>query len=445
MHTVAELLRNESLSGKRVLVRADLNVPLDLPPESSGDRQVRDDTRITAVVPTLAALRDAGARVTVMSHLGRPSGAEAALTLAPLAPILSRHLGCDVSFFQGLEGDPAFGSTELLDAIDGCWSSSVSGTSPGGSENAIVLLDNLRFHPGEKKNADDLADDLARHGDLFVNDAFGCCHRAHASVVGVAERLPAYAGFLVERELEALGVLLESPPRPFWIILGGAKVADKLGVVRHLVERVDGFLVGGGMANTFLAGLGDPVGASRVEQDHLAELEELVQGSRHNTEWLFPEDFIAGDRPRDPTTTRVVRRGEDPGPELSFLDIGPRSRASFTKTLAGAGTVFWNGPLGVFEEPAFMGGTKAVAEALATFDSLRVIGGGDTAAAVRQIGVFAAMSHVSTGGGAALELLEGKTLPGIQALRDGAQTIPGSFMAWSSGCAARQRCGPGCR
>ncbi len=390
MKTVSDLL-GELRDGTRILVRADLNVPL-------AGQTVTDDTRIRAVIPTLKALRNAKARFVVCSHLGRPQGEDPSLSLAPVARELAKQLNQAVEFVSGHPASP-----ETASAIE---------RLPVGG---VALLENLRFDPGEKSNDPNLAAALAALAEVYVNDAFGTCHRAHASVVGVPARLAAYGGYLIEKELVALSQLTQNPDRPYWIVLGGAKVSDKLGVVAHLADRVDGFIVGGAMANTFLAGMDVPVGGSIVEEERLEDLRRFVSDTQKNTEWVFPEDFVAGDRPHDPTTTRNISRGEDPG-SLSFFDIGPTSRRRFADKLEGAKTVFWNGPLGVFEEPAFAAGTREMAEALAGHTGRRVIGGGDTAAAVSHFGVADSMTHVSTGGGASLEFLEGKTLPGIKAL-----------------------------
>lgn len=390
MQTLDGLL-HELPEGTRVLVRADLNVPLDA-------QGVADDTRLRAVLPTLRALQGARAVSVLCSHLGRPKGREARFSLAPVAQRLSELLGDRVAFYPQQLEDPG-----LPHAL--------GGLVPG----SIALLENLRFDPAEEQNDEAFAAALARLATCFVNDAFGTLHRAHASVVGVPARLPAYAGLLVERELSILRQLRESPERPFWVVLGGAKVADKLGVVEHLMARVDGFVVGGGMANTFLAGLGQPVGRSRTEQDRLARLSELVAASRDRVQWVFPSDFVAGDAAHAPQQVRVVPAGEDPG-DLAFFDVGPASCAAFADCLQGARTIFWNGPLGVFEDPAFEAGTRSMAEALARHPGLCVVGGGDTAAAVERFGLAGSMSHVSTGGGASLEYLEGRTLPGLRAL-----------------------------
>lgn len=379
--------------GTRVLVRFDLNAPL-------ADGEVKDTTRLEAALPTLRALLARQARVVLCSHLGRPKGEpDPSLSLAPVARKLTELLGAEVHFIP----TPAVAPESRA---------AVAELSPG----ATALLENLRFDPGEKGNDPDFARSLAELADVYVNDAFGTLHRAHASVSGVPSLLPSYAGTLVAHELEVLTQLRDGPARPYWVILGGAKVADKLGVVRRLLDRVDGFVVGGGMANTFLAGLGKPVGTSRVESEWLGELQELVE-ARSQVEWLFPEDFIAGDSLSEPQRVVACGAGEDPG-DLSFFDVGPKTVKKIQEKLAAAKTVFWNGPLGVFEEPAFAEGTRSLASFLAQHSGQRVVGGGDTAAAVRTFGVAESMSHVSTGGGASLEFLEGKDLPGIQALED---------------------------
>lgn len=392
MKTLDDLLP-QLKTGDPVLVRADLNAPLS----NDSPKRVTDDTRLRAVVPTLRELVATGARVIVCSHLGRPSGVDPEFSLAPVAASLAAALGQPVEF---LSGDPASDETRTAAAAL--------------TAGSVGLLENLRFWPGEKKNDSDFAATLAHFGAHYVNDAFGSCHRAHASVEAVAGLRPAFAGRVVAKELRELTEIRDHPQRPFWVILGGAKVADKLAVCQHLQDRVDGFVVGGGMANTFLAGLGHPVGASRVEADWLEPLRELVEGAR--VEWVFPVDFVAGDDIADSKgSASVVELGQDPG-ERAFFDIGPRSRELFCEKLAGAATIFWNGPLGVFECPSFAGGTEAIARALADHAGKVVIGGGDSAAAVRHFGVDDRMTHVSTGGGASLEFLEGKELPGLAAL-----------------------------
>lgn len=385
--------------GTRVLVRGDLNVPL-------AEGGVADDTRLRAILPTVQALVERGAAVILCSHLGRPKGKEAQFSLAPVAEALADLLQMPVQF----RGD---------------WDPATPDAKFEAEAGSVSLLDNLRFHDGEKKNDPAFARALANTADVYVNDAFGTLHRAHASVVGVPQLLASYAGFLVTRELEVLGTLRHEPERPFWVILGGAKVADKLGVVENLRDRVDGFVVGGGMANTFLAGLGHPVGASAVQEDWLPKLRELIEAGEP-PRWLFPSDFVAGDKLNAPTETAVVPVGTAPPEGMAFFDIGPNTTAAVIEELSRAKTIFWNGPVGVFEDEAYAKGTRSIAESLAAHGGNRIVGGGDTAAAVRRFGVADAMSHVSTGGGASLEYLEGKTLPGIEALTDASVAYPGS-------------------
>ena len=378
-------------AGSRVVVRADLNVPL-------ADGEVRDDLRIRAAVPTLQLLLDAGAAIVLCSHLGRPKGVDPQFSLAPVAKTLHVLLDRPVGLLAAPPGPELESAVANLD------------------RGSIALLENLRFYPGEKGNDPALAKALASLGVAYVNDAFGTCHRAHASVVGIPAHLPAFAGKLVEKEVATLSRLRDDPPRPFWIVSGGSKVSDKIAIVENLAGKVDGFAVGGGMANTFLAGLGEPVGASFVEEEWLERLRKVIDdATATGVEWAFPSDFVAGDRLESPSETRVVRRGEDPG-ALGFYDIGPETRAEFVRQLSSARAIFWNGPVGVFEESAYAEGTREIANALAGMESERVIGGGDTAAAVRHFGVADRMTHVSTGGGASLTFLEGEPLPGVDAL-----------------------------
>ncbi|MGE3165305.1 MAG: phosphoglycerate kinase [Planctomycetota bacterium] len=401
MHRLEDLLELLPRGG-RVLARLDLNVPLER-------GLVSDGTRLDAAVPTVRALLSAGARLVLCSHLGRPKGVDPQFSLAPVAVALGERLGQRVGFVAGHPGDEAVVAAAAR-------------LQPG----EVLLLDNLRFHPGEKGNDPGFARALAALADVYVNDAFGTAHRSDASVVGVPALLPGYVGLLVERELDVLSRLRTNAERPFWVILGGAKVADKLGVVRQLRRLVDGFIVGGGMANTFLAGLGQPVGESRIESEWLGELRELVedQGSGHAVEWLFPTDFVAGNSLDRPSEVKVVQVGEEPGPGFAFFDIGPRSIAAIEQRLATARTVFWNGPLGVFEVEPYQQGTQRIAECLARLPGERVLGGGDTAAAARRFHVDTRVSHVSTGGGASLEYLEGKILPGVQALENARRYLP---------------------
>jgi phosphoglycerate kinase len=378
--------------GSRVLVRVDYNVPLQ-------DGRVTDDTRIRATKPTLDELTARGARVILMSHLGRPKGqVRPELSLAPVARHAATVLGRPVAFAPAVTGPEA--------------ARMVAALRPGD----IGLLENLRFDPGEEANDGHFADALASLGDLYVNDAFGTAHRAHASTVGVPERLPGAAGRLMERELWALTEILGRPERPYWAVLGGAKVSDKIRLVRRLLEQVDGLVVGGGMANTFLAAQGHSLGRSRIEMDVLDEARALLrEAAERGVPLELPVDVVAAsafaaDAPARETTPDAV------GAEEWVLDVGPRTVTRIRERLAAARTVFWNGPLGVFEWERFAAGTRAVARLVADLPARVVVGGGDSAAAVEQAGVADRLTHVSTGGGAALEFLEGATLPGVAAL-----------------------------
>ncbi len=385
--------------GRTVLVRSDLNVPLK-------DGEVADDLRISSSLPTIQHLRDAGARVVVMSHLGRPKGEVVdEYRLAPVATRLGQLLGGRVEAASDVVGDDARAKVAALE--------------PG----EVVLLENLRFDPGETKNDPDFADALASLGDAYVNDAFGSSHRAHASVVGVPERLsPAVAGELLDAELGTLSRLLEAPERPFVAILGGAKVSDKIGVIRNLLGTVDELLVGGAMCFTFFAAQGYRVGTSRVEEDQLDTCRELLgQAESAGTRILLPADVVVADAFEADAAHETVPADAMPEQRMG-LDVGPQTVAAYAAVLADARTVLWNGPMGVFEWPAFAAGTEGVARAVAATDGFTVIGGGDSAAAIRQLGLAEQVSHVSTGGGASLEFLEGVDLPGVAALRKGASS-----------------------
>jgi len=381
-------------AGRRVFCRVDYNVPL-------AEGRVADDTRIRASLPTLELLARAGARTVLASHLGRPKGqVRPELSLAPVAARLGELLGRPVAFAADCVGEAAERAAAALEPGD------------------FLLLENLRFHDEETANDPGFCRDLARLGDVYVNDAFGTSHRAHASTAGVADLLsPAVAGLLMQRELEHLGRLLEAARAPFLAVLGGAKVSDKIDLVENLLPRVDGFLVGGAMAYTFLSASGVPTGASRVEADKL----ELAGELRHKVaaagkSFLLPVDHVVavGGSDDEHRVTAGVEIAEDE----AGMDIGPRTLELFAERLDRAGTVLWNGPVGRFEVDAFAGGSRGVAEALARSSAVSVVGGGDTAAAVRKFGLTGRMSHVSTGGGASLELLSGLTLPGVAALDD---------------------------
>jgi phosphoglycerate kinase len=390
------------VQGRRVLVRSDLNVPLD-------GTEITDDGRIRASVPTLKALTDAGARVVVVAHLGRPKGApDPAYSLRPVATRLSELLGADVAFATDTVGESA------------------RATVGGLEDGQVALLENVRFNPGEtsKDEAErgEFADRLAALADAFVSDGFGVVHRKQASVYDVAQRLPHAMGGLVRAEIDVLRRLTADPERPYAVVLGGSKVSDKLGVIENLLETADRLLIGGGMVFTFLKAQGHEVGKSLLEEDQVDVcLGYLQRAENAGVQIVLPTDVVVDkefpSEGRGPQPV-VVPASEIPSDSLG-LDIGPESAAAFAAALADARTVFWNGPMGVFETGAFAGGTRAVAEALTKIDGLSVVGGGDSAAAVRALGFDEAdFGHISTGGGASLEYLEGKELPGITVLED---------------------------
>jgi phosphoglycerate kinase len=388
-------LSDLDVSGKRVLARVDFNVPLD-----AGN--VADDTRIRAALPTIRHLLDHGAAVILMSHLGRPKGVDGSLRLDKVAERLSQLLGQPVR------------------KLDDCVGPEVEAAAKALKPGEVLLLENVRFHAEEEENDPGFAAQLARLGDLFVNDAFGAAHRAHASTEGVARHLPGVAGFLLSKELEKLGAVLNNPPAPFIAILGGAKVKDKIGVIENLLPKVDAILLGGGMAYTFLKAQGYEVGGSLLDEDFLGKAAELLQTADEKHRLVLPVDVVVTDSFKKPTLARAVPISEIPA-DMEGVDIGPKTVEQFEKILRGAKTVFWNGPMGVFEKPQFAEGTRAVAEILARIaegEANVIIGGGDSAAAVEQMGFADRMDHISTGGGASLEFLEGKTLPGVAALRD---------------------------
>ncbi len=383
--------------GKRVLVRSDLNVPLD------GDR-ITDDGRIRASVPTIKELADAGARVVVTAHLGRPKGEpDPRYSLAPVSRRLGELLGADVAFATDTVGDSA--------------RSTVAGLGDG----RVALLENVRFNKGETSKDDAergaFADQLAALADAFVSDGFGVVHRKQASVYDVAQRLPHAMGGLVAKEIGVLRRLTQDPERPYVVVLGGSKVSDKLGVIDNLLGKADRLLIGGGMVFTFLKAEGHEVGRSLLEEDQLDTCREYLRRAEESgVQIVLPTDIVVASEFAADAEPSVVPAAEIPADKLG-LDIGPESGKAFAAALADARTVFWNGPMGVFEFDAFAGGTRAVAEALTGIDGLSVVGGGDSAAAVRKLGFDeAAFGHISTGGGASLEYLEGRDLPGIDVL-----------------------------
>ncbi len=388
-------VRDVEVTGRRVLVRVDFNVPLD------AQGRVADDRRIRESLPTVRYLLERGAVVVLMSHLGRPGGRVVEeLRMAPVGQRLAELLGRPVRV--------------LPDCVGPEVEAAVARMEPG----EVALLENLRFHPEEEANDPAFAAALARLGDLYVNDAFGTAHRAHASTVGVAAHLPAVAGLLMEKEIRYLSRLLENPDHPYVAILGGKKVSDKMGVLRHLLDRVDAVLVGGGMAYTFLRAQGYGVGRSVVEEDKLDLARELLDLARgRGVQFVLPEDVVVAERLSADAARRVVAASEIPEGWVG-LDIGPRTAERFAQIVGTARLVVWNGPMGVFEVEPFAAGTRLVAEAVARCPGTTVVGGGDTAAAVEQFGLLDRFDHVSTGGGASLEFLEGRELPGIRVLQD---------------------------
>jgi phosphoglycerate kinase len=399
LKTLDDLL-GEGVTGRRVLVRADLNVPF----EKSAPGVISDDGRIRAVLPTIIALRDAGAAVIVCSHLGRPKGApDPKYSLAPVADRLGELLGAPVIAATDTVGESARAAVAALRA------------------GQVLLLENLRFNPGETSKDDAeraaFAEQLAAFADAYVDDAFGAVHRKHASVFDVAARLPHYAGGLVVREVEVLRTVSESPETPYVVVLGGSKVSDKLAVIKALLPKVDKLLVGGGMCFTFLKAQGHEVGRSLLEEDMIATCRDLLDAARGRI--VLPVDVVAATAFAADATHDTVGVEAIPADRLG-LDIGPSSVALFGDAIASATTVFWNGPMGVFELAPFAAGTRGVAEAITKIDGFSVVGGGDSAAAVRTLGLDeSAFGHISTGGGASLEYLEGKTLPGLAALESG--------------------------
>jgi len=389
-------VREIDLKGKRVLVRVDFNVPLE-------GSKITDDTRIRAAVPTIKYILDQHPKaVILMSHLGRPKdGPDPKFSLKPVAPALAALLGKEVAFAEDCVGEVADKAVANLPA--------------GG----VLLLENTRFRKGEEKNDLDLAQKLAQLGDVYVNDAFGSAHRAHSSTEGVARFLPAVSGLLMEKEIDYLGSALESPKRPFVAILGGAKVSDKIAVIEALLGKVDKLLIGGGMANTFFKAQGLALGTSLVEDDSLDTARNLLQ--KGGDKLVLPTDAVIGNTFKDDADKKTINVSDGVTDGWGIYDIGPKTVELFGQQLNGAKTIVWNGPMGVFEMPSFAKGTFAIAKLLADATksgATTIIGGGDSVAAIEQSGLADQMTHISTGGGASLEMLEGKVLPGLAALKD---------------------------
>ena len=389
-------IQDVDVAGKKVLVRVDYNVPQDK------EGNITDDTRIRATLPTIHKLLQKGASVILMSHLGRPKGeVNLAYTLQPIADRLASLLDKPVKFAEDCVGEVAEGAVANL------------------HQGEVLLLENLRFHSEEEKNDPAFCQQLAKLADLAVNDAFGVSHRAHASVEGISKFMPMVAGLLVEKEIKFLGKALANPERPFTAIIGGAKVSDKIGVIKNLMETVDVLIIGGGMANTFLAAQGYNMGASLVETDKADLARELLEkATERGISFLLPVDFVVADRFAADANFKVVKAAEVPEGWMA-LDIGPESVKKFQEALKTSKTVVWNGPMGGFEMPNFAGGTMALAHTLAELkEATTIVGGGDSVAAIEKAGLANKIDHISTGGGASLEFLEGKILPGIAVLAD---------------------------
>ena len=385
-------LDDVDLAGRRVLVRVDFNVPLD------EARHITDDTRIRAALPTLQRLHDAGCSLVLAAHLGRPKTVDPAFSLRPAADRLAELTGWDVTLAPGVVGEAEEGLA--------------AGLNPG----EVLMLENVRFEPGETKNDPQLAEAYARLADAYVDDAFGVAHRAHASNVGVVAHLsPSAAGLLLQREVDTIGAILADPPRPLVAIVGGAKVTDKIGVLDAFLERADAVLIGGAMCFPFLKVQGHAVGASLCAEEDLEPARRVLADPAARAKLRLPTDLVLGDR-FAADAARVELDGVDVPEGWMGLDVGPRTAAAYAAEITAAGSVFWNGPMGAFELEPFAGGTRAVAEAVAACPGVTVVGGGDSAAALAQFGLEDQVTHLSTGGGATLELVEGKTLPGVEAL-----------------------------
>ncbi|MEK4501970.1 phosphoglycerate kinase [Bacillus sp. FSL R12-0069] len=388
-------IRDVDLKGKRVFCRVDFNVPMK-------EGKITDETRIRAALPTIQYLVEQGAKVILASHLGRPKGQVVEeMRLTPVAARLGELLGKDVK-----KADEAFGpvAQEMVAAMN---------------EGDVLVLENVRFYAGEEKNDAELAKEFAALADIFVNDAFGAAHRAHASTAGIADYLPAVSGLLMEKELEVLGKALSNPERPFTAIIGGAKVKDKIGVIRHLLDKVDNLIIGGGLAYTFVKALGHEIGLSLCEDDKIELAKEFMQLAKEKgVNFYMPVDVVITEEFSETATTKIVGIDSIPS-NWEGVDIGPKTREIYADVIKNSKLVVWNGPMGVFEMTPFAEGTKAVGQALADAEgTYSVIGGGDSAAAVEKFGMADKMSHISTGGGASLEFMEGKELPGVVCLSD---------------------------
>ena len=384
-------IRDIDVKGKRVLVRVDFNVPLK-------EGVVGDDTRIRAALPTLEYLLENGAALILCSHLGRPKGQPLPeYSLKPVADYLATLLGKPVAFAEDCIGPKAESAANAL--------------KPGD----VLVLENTRYHAGETKNDPEISKGLAALADVYVNDAFGSAHRAHSSTTGVAEFLPAVSGFLLEKEIKYLGQAVADPEKPFVAILGGAKISDKIGVIKNLLTKADSILIGGGMANTFFKAQGYPVADSLVEDEALETAKEIL--AQAGTKFRLPVDVVIADKFEADAAHKTMATGPIPD-GWRILDIGPETMAHYAKIISEAKTVVWNGPMGVFEFPEFAKGTLGVAQAAAESDAVTIVGGGESVAAVKQSGLADKITHISTGGGASLEMLEGKTLPGVAALQD---------------------------
>jgi phosphoglycerate kinase len=387
-------LRDIDVKGKRVFCRVDFNVPM-------ANGEVTDETRIRAALPTIQYLVENGAKVILASHLGRPKGqVNEEMRLTAVAKRLSDRLGKNV-----IKTDEAYGP-KVQEEINKM------------NDGDVLLLENVRFYPGEEKNDEALAKEFAALADVYVNDAFGAAHRAHATTAGIAKHIPAVAGFLMEKEISVLGKALSNPERPFTAIIGGAKVRDKIGVIENLIEKVDNLIIGGGLAYTFLKAKGYEIGKSLLEEDKIDLANEFMQKAEaKGVKFYMPIDAIIADKFGEDANTQVVDIDKIPS-DWEALDIGPKTTALYADVIKNSKLVIWNGPMGVFEIDKFAGGTKGVAQALADSDAYSIIGGGDSAAAAEKFGLADKMSHISTGGGASLEFMEGKELPGVALLND---------------------------